>query len=227
MNALITTACPLCTSSTVAEFYQDKRRCYLRCDNCNLTFVPEKYFLSEAEEKTEYDLHLNSPDDQGYRNFLNRLANPMQDMLPQNSHGLDFGSGPGPTLSVMFEEAGYKMTTYDKFYANRPERLEQHYDFITATEVVEHLQHPQQTLDQLWQSLKPNGYLGIMTKLARDRTAFADWHYKNDLTHVIFFSHATFVWLAAKWHAELIFIGQDVIILRRSAIISPNADNTR
>ncbi len=208
------TVCPLCKSSGVKEFFQDKRRRYQRCDQCQITFVPEDYFLSETAEKAEYDLHLNSPNDQGYRKFLNRLALPMQQLIPPQSDGLDFGSGPGPTLSVMLEEAGYRMAIYDKFYANIAERLQQHYDFITATEVFEHLKSPQKTLNQLWQCLKPNGYLGIMTKLVRDRDAFAKWHYKNDLTHIIFFSRETFIWLAEQWHAELTFIDNDVIILR-------------
>jgi len=214
MDALNKTVCPLCKSSKIKEFFQDKQRRYQRCDQCQLTFVPEEYFLSEIAEKAEYDLHLNSPNDQGYRNFLSRLALPMQQLIPPQSHGLDFGSGPGPTLSVMFEEAGYRMAIYDKFYAAIAERLQQRYDFITATEVVEHLKSPQKTLNQLWQCLKPNGYLGIMTKLARDRDAFAKWHYKNDLTHIIFFSRETFIWLAEQWHAELTFIDNDVIILR-------------
>jgi len=215
-NKLAKTTCPLCASSDTRNFFQDKQRSYLRCDNCNLTFVPKKYFLSEAAEKAEYDLHLNSPTDQGYRRFLSRLLIPLQKLLPSKTHGLDFGSGPGPTLSVMFEELGYKMTIYDKFYANLPECLTQHYDFITATEVFEHLQQPHNALNQLWQALKPNGYLGIMTKLVRDHAAFTNWHYKNDLTHVIFFSHKTFNWLAAQWHAEVTFIDNDVIIIKRN-----------
>lgn len=215
MNALNKIACPLCASRAVEEFYQDKRRSYWRCEQCKLTFVPEEYFLTPKAEKAEYDLHLNCPADQGYRKFLSRLLLPMLDILPPQSHGLDFGSGPGPTLSVMFEEAGRKMTIYDKFYADIKERLELRYDFITATEVVEHLHAPGKDLDQLWQCLKSDSYLGIMTKLARDRDAFARWHYKNDLTHVAFFSRETFIWLAAKWDAELTFIGQDVIILRK------------
>ncbi|MCF6175848.1 MAG: class I SAM-dependent methyltransferase [Victivallaceae bacterium] len=213
------TVCPLCISSAVKDFYQDKIRTYLCCQNCNLIFVPQEYFLTETAEKAEYDLHRNSPADQGYRKFLSRLFIPMQELLSPASHGLDFGSGPGPTLSVMFEESGHSMDVYDKIYADIPERLEQRYDFITATEVVEHLQTPKKSLEQLWQCLKPDGYLGIMTKLARDREAFANWHYKNDLTHITFFSRKTFIWLAEKWHAELKFIGKDVIILRRSAMI--------
>ena len=215
-NKLAKPTCPLCASSDIRNFFQDKQRSYLRCDNCKLTFVPKKYFLSEAAEKAEYDLHLNSPTDQGYRKFLSRLLIPLQKLLPPTTHGLDFGSGPGPTLSVMFEELGYKMTIYDKFYAHRPECLTQHYDFITATEVFEHLQQPHNTINQLWQALKPNGYLGIMTKLVRDHAAFTNWHYKNDLTHVIFFSQKTFSWLAAQWHAEVTFIDNDVIIIKRN-----------
>jgi SAM-dependent methyltransferase len=216
MNRLAKTICPLCASSDIIDFFQDKQRNYLRCDNCKLTFVPKKYFLSEIAEKAEYDLHQNSPQDQGYRKFLSRLLIPLQKLLPPQTHGLDFGSGPGPTLSVMLEELGYKMTIYDKFYANLPERLMQRYDFITATEVFEHLHEPRTTLNQLWQTLKPNGYLGIMTKLVRDHTAFANWHYKNDLTHITFFSHQTFSWLAAQWQAEVTFIDNDVIIIKRN-----------
>ncbi len=54
-----------------------------------------------------------------------------------------------------------------------------------------------------------------MTKLTLDRKAFARWHYKNDLTHVCFWSRATFEWLAARWQADLAFIGNDVILLEK------------
>ena len=74
-------------------------------------------FLSPKEEKSEYDLHENSSDDPGYRRFLARLFDPVSHQLAPNSYGLDFGSGPGPTLSVMFEEAGHSMEIYDPFFA--------------------------------------------------------------------------------------------------------------
>ena len=46
-----------------------------------------------------------------------------------------------------------------------------------------------------------------MTKLVRNQEAFAKWHYKNDLTHVCFFSRATFEWLSDQWQADLEFFG--------------------
>ncbi len=206
--------CPLCRASDVSEtYYQDGHRDFCLCRTCSLVFVPPVLFLSANDEKAAYDLHQNSPDDQRYRRFLSRLFLPMQERLAPGSRGLDFGSGPGPTLSVMFEEVGHSMAVYDHFYAKDPSVLEQPYDFITATEVVEHLHHPRQELDRLWALLKPGGLLGVMTKLVRDREAFSCWHYKNDLTHVRFFSRPTFEWLAVQWHAELTFAGDDVMLL--------------
>ena len=67
-------------------------------------FVPRSYHLSAADEKAQYDLHENDPNDPGYRAFLDRLAGPLDKRLAPHSHGLDFGCGPGPTLSVMLEE---------------------------------------------------------------------------------------------------------------------------
>lgn len=166
-------------------------------------------------ERHEYDLHINSPEDEGYRHFLNRLLEPMNATLPPGSSGLDFGSGPGPTLSLMFKQAGHRVSIYDKFYAPDSTVFEQPYDFITATEVVEHLQQPITELERLWHCLKPGGVLGIMTKLALDRERFAHWHYKNDLTHISFFSRESFEWLSLHWEADLQFIANDVILLHK------------
>ena len=55
-----------------------------------------------------------------------------------------------------------------------------------------------------------------MTKLVRDRTAFARWHYKNDPSHVCFFSEGTWRWWALRHGAELEIIGADVILLNRT-----------
>ncbi len=207
--------CPLCKKSECKVFFQDSHRNYFQCPTCCLIFVQPDQFLSADDEKAEYDLHENIPDDPGYRKFLSRLFVPIQERIEADSCGLDFGSGPGPTLSLMFEEAGHLMEIYDKFYAENPLVLENQYDFITATEVVEHLHDPQAILDRLWKCLKVGGWLGIMTKLVNGENAFAQWHYKNDLTHVCFFSCETFRWLAGRWQADLVFLDKDVILFNK------------
>ncbi|MBE9157741.1 class I SAM-dependent methyltransferase [Nodosilinea sp. LEGE 06152] len=190
-------------------------RAYYRCDRCKLIFVPPGHFLSPQAEKAEYDLHQNHSQDLGYRRFLSRLTNPLIDCLQPQSQGLDFGSGPGPTLSVMLEDAGHRVALYDLFYADNAAVFDRQYDFITATEVVEHLRQPRLELERLWRCLRPGGVLGLMTKLSRDDAAFAGWHYKSDRTHICFFSRQTFEWLAARWQANLTILGQDVILLRK------------
>jgi hypothetical protein len=115
----------------------------------------------------------------------------------------------------MLAEAGHHVELYDCFYAPDRSVLARRYDFITATEVVEHLHRPGEELHRLWALVRPGGYFGVMTKLVLDREAFSRWHYKNDPTHVSFFSRPTFAWLAEQWGAGIEFIGQDVIIFTR------------
>ena len=207
--------CPLCSGYFVADYPIDQNRSYLHCSTCSLVFVPSDEQLSPADEKAVYDQHQNTPDDSGYRKFLSRLTVPISERVKPQSRGLDFGCGPGPTLSVMMEEQGHQMALYDIYYADYPQALEQQYDFITSTEVVEHLANPRQELEKLWALIRPGGYLGLMTKLVKDRHSFTNWHYKNDPTHISFFSVATFNYLAELWNANIEFIGADVIILRK------------
>jgi SAM-dependent methyltransferase len=212
--------CPLCQSNDFEDYCTDKQRDYLLCPVCHLVFVPHQQFLSRDEEKARYDEHQNSPTDTAYRNFLGRLFIPLSRHLKPGSEGLDFGSGPGPTLSIMFEEAGYKMSIYDYFFAHNPAVFNKHYDFITATEVVEHLHQPAEELNKLWNCLKPGGWLGIMTKQLVSRQAFNNWHYKRDLTHVCFFSRKTFHWLSHEWHAPVEFIGKDVVLFYKQDVLN-------
>jgi len=208
--------CPLCGSDESSAYHQDKTRSYRLCNCCNLVFVPPEHHLSPIEEKANYDLHDNQPDDPGYRNFLGRLFEPLAERIPVGAKGLDFGCGPGPTLSVMFKEAGHDVALYDAFYQADEAVFDDRYDFITLSEVAEHLSQPGPELERLWNCLKPGGWMGIMTKRVIDQEAFARWHYITDPTHVCFFSDRTFQWLAERWSAaDMVFVGKDVVLFNR------------
>jgi 2-polyprenyl-3-methyl-5-hydroxy-6-metoxy-1,4-benzoquinol methylase len=206
--------CPLCNDSQIIDFHRDKKRDYWRCTNCYLVFVNSDQQIDLEAEKAIYDLHQNQPNDLGYRQFLSRLAEPLLAQLKSPKNGLDFGCGPGPVLAEMLTEAGHTMTVFDLFYANHPERLDSVYDFITCTEVVEHFRNPQREFQRLFSLLKPQGHLAIMTKLVIDAEAFGRWHYKNDQTHISFFSRETLQWLAKHYQAELNFFANDVAIFK-------------
>jgi len=208
-------ACPLCGALALAPFARDARRVYLQCRRCSLVFVPPAQHLTADAERAHYDLHRNSPEDPRYRRFLARLADPLMARLPPPARGLDFGSGPGPTLSVMLAEAGYSMAIYDPFYAPDTAPLGETWDFICATEVVEHLFAPGATLALLWRQLRPGGWLGIMTKLADDPESFASWHYKKDPTHVCFFSRATWAFWSQRCGTRPEYVGDDTVLFRK------------
>ncbi len=208
-------ACPLCQTQQVEHYHSDKCRSYWHCQQCDLVFVDKTQQLSCDDEKAIYQQHENGPEDEGYRRFLNRMAVPIQQRLPKGSKGLDFGCGPGPTLSLMLEEQGYQMSVYDLYFADHPKVLQQSYDFITSTEVFEHLAGPKTELERLLAILNPGGYLGIMTKRVLNPEAFSRWHYKNDQTHITFFSENSFHWLAQRYGLELEIVDNDVVLLRK------------
>ncbi|MBD3376328.1 methyltransferase domain-containing protein [candidate division KSB1 bacterium] len=207
--------CILCKSTDIFNFHQDDTRPYLRCNTCKLVFVPAKYWLSEKDEKAEYDLHRNDPSDKGYQRFLSRLSKPLIARLGPHKKGLDFGCGPGPALYLLFEKEGHEIDLYDPFYYRDKSVFENNYDFICATEVVEHLKDPHQVFATLFTILNPRGWLGIMTKLVIDQQAFSTWHYKRDMTHICFYSRETFRVIASRYHAHIQFADKDVILLRK------------
>lgn len=212
--------CPLCGDTNIAPYHRDQVRDYLNCRICNLVFVPPAQHLSRADERACYDRHDNRPDDPDYRRFLDRLFTPLKRRLAPNAHGLDFGCGPGPALAQMFEGAGHTVALYDPYYAPDASVLSARYDFITLSEVAEHLAEPGRELDRLWDLLAPGGWLGIMTKRMRDQAAFRTWHYINDPTHIAFFSEATFQWLTGRWSsmgapATLVIAGGDVVLIEK------------
>jgi hypothetical protein len=209
-------ACPLCNTNPKLAFLSDAEREYYRCSCCDLIFVPREYHLSEIDQRARYDSHNNDPDDPRYRNFFNQLLVPLLAILPSNSYGLDFGSGPGPTLSLMLEECGHKVDLYDKFYAQNDAVFQNRYDFITVTEVVEHLPNPLKDLEALVKILQKGGILAIMTEIISPQLDFTNWYYKNDPSHVCFYSEKTFLYLANLLGLEIVTLSERVIILRKS-----------
>ncbi len=209
------TSCPLCHCKRVGVYHTDDTRRYLRCGSCRLVFVPERFWLSIEDEKAVYDLHRNDPLDQGYRRFLERLCTPLLERLETGQRGLDFGCGPGPALSLMLREHGHHMDLFDPLYHDNPEVFSKTYDFICATEVVEHLRRPGHIFAILFAMLRKGGWLGIMTKMVLNREAFSHWHYIRDLTHICFFSRDTFEYLSDRFGARIHFVGDDTVLFEK------------
>ena len=196
--------CPLCCSEPIREFAVVDSKIYWRCDVCHLTFLSSESYLSPDDELARYLLHENSPEDCRYRQFLSRLTDYLIPKLQPGAKGLDFGSGPGPTLSVMLEEAGFPMAIYDPYFAPDTRPLEQTYDFIACTETVEHFYQPTVEFDRFDRLLRRDGWLGIMTEMLASDEDFANWWYHREPTHVCFYKQETMTWIANQydWRVE-------------------------
>jgi hypothetical protein len=206
-------ACPLCGADDAALYLEEREQTYWRCGRCVLIFLSPVAWLDAPAEKARYDLHRNDPADRGYRDFLSRLMDPLLARVAPGSEGLDFGSGPGPALSVMLAERGRPTACYDPFYARDESVWARTYDFITATEVFEHLRHPAEEIDRLFSALRPGGWLAVMTSPPPPIEKFRNWHYKRDATHVCFYSRETFEYIARRWDAMPEYFDHGVVLL--------------
>ncbi|MCP4411330.1 MAG: class I SAM-dependent methyltransferase [Gammaproteobacteria bacterium] len=208
--------CPLCKNNKInKDYHSDKLRQYYQCLSCQLVIVPKQFHLSEDEEKALYDIHQNNPEDLGYRQFLSRTIDPLLIRLSQqkkeDQEGLDFGCGPGPVIREIAKEDGITVYNYDPIYYPFPELLKDKYDFIIMTEVIEHVSKPLLLLNLLASLMKSNATLAVMTKRVSSQERFKNWHYKNDPTHICFYSMETFSWIASKFKWQLEEVDKDVV----------------
>lgn len=196
--------CPLCRSADVAADAEAHGRSWFRCASCALTFLHPAQHPDAEAERAHYGTHENDPQDAGYRRFLARLSVPLVARLPAGAEGLDFGAGPGPALAAMLREQGFRMRIFDPVFAPDAAVLERAYDFITATEVVEHFFRPREEFDRLDGMLRPGGWLGVMTGVRQEDRSLSSWRYARDPTHVCFYAPATLEWIAGHygWRIE-------------------------
>ena len=209
--------CPLCRGE-IEHFLHIDTKDYFRCPTCALRFVDPAAWPNPDAEYAHYLHHENHVDDPGYRRFLSRLAEPLLERVAPGSRGLDYGCGPGPALAAMLREAGHDVAVYDPFFAPDDEPLTRTYDFVTCTEVAEHFHDPAAEFERLVSLLKPGGVLGVMTCFQTEDARFANWHYRKDPTHVVFYQMQTIRWIAEKFGFSVRLPVKDVAILFRSGM---------
>lgn len=195
--------CPLCDHQDAGPFAGVHGRRYLRCGACLLTFLHPGDRLGPEAERAHYETHENDPADPGYRSFLRRLADPLLARLEPGMEGLDYGSGPGPALSVLLREEGFETANYDPFFAPDARLLDRTWDFVTCTETAEHFFDPGTEFRRLKRLLRRPGRLAVMTRLLGDDAGFEAWWYTRDPTHVSFYRSETLEWIATAHEWEL------------------------
>ena len=202
-------------NSQAEETFATNGRTYSRCGSCGLVYMDEHDRLDASDEKKRYSFHQNSIDDEGYVKFLGRVIDPAMDYLSAGMKGLDYGCGPNPVLAQIIRDKGIECDFYDPFFYPKCD-LGAKYDFIFATECFEHFFSPSHELDRICTMLNTDGKLCIMTEFLPENTDFCDWYYKNDPTHVCFYSKKTFEFICKKFNfKELYNDNHRVVILKK------------
>lgn len=192
------TLCPLCMTSHDNRIVSGAdHRTYYLCSQCSLIFADSCHLLPPEEEKQHYATHENHIDNAGYVSFLNQLLEPLLPYLRSDMRGLDYGSGPGPTLSQLVKHHGMDCDDYDPFFTNTP--LNPPYDFILATECFEHFHRPADEMKRITEWLKSGGLLGVMTEHWTTLEQFHHWYYTKDPTHVCFYHANTLDYLCRQY----------------------------
>jgi hypothetical protein len=208
--------CIVCNHEASKSFQTSDTRTYWECKYCLAKFLDPSLYIESSIEKKRYLEHDNRVDDEAYRSFLSRLANPLQNKISVGDKGLDFGCGHGPALADMLQIDGFQVDLYDPFFFPDKKIFSKKYNFITCTETAEHFHNPYQEFNTLDNLLVPGGWLGIMTCFLTTDEAFESWYYRRDPTHVTFYCEKTFEVIASQrnWHYEI--ASKDIVLLQKS-----------
>lgn len=211
--------CPLCHKE--AEwFLQSRQRDFFLCAECGYIGVPPAQHLPEDLEISRYLEHDNNLANEGYVRMFEEKLDLIARHCPGADTVLDFGCGYEPVLKTLLERRGYRARVYDRYFFPDWDPARR-FDLVISTETFEHLHQPAAAVDRVLTVLNPGGHLAVMTRLyperegRPDRAAFADWYYKNDPTHIGFFSLRTFAWIASSRRLRRVFHNEkDFVILK-------------
>lgn len=208
-------SCPLCEVPGPFERVMDIRKRWHRlCGRCRLLFVEDEFLPSAAEERARYAKHQNGPHDAGYVAFLRQAVTAALPWLERGMRGLDYGCGHTPTLNGLLAAEGLECAAYDPFF--HPGLPAGPFDFLFATEVVEHFHHPGLEWRKMADLLRPGGRLAVMTAPWEDLDHFRTWGYASDETHVCFYRPETFAWIRAAFGFDALESGNPRVFLMRS-----------
>lgn len=205
-------SCPLCHSNINKPFYINDNATFYKCGVCSLLSKSAQDFPSPTEEKERYLYHNNNPSDNGYQEFVSPIIKAIERDFSKESKGLDFGAGTGPVVSKLLSEKGFSVTLYDAFFYPNEAALNTRYDYIFCCEVIEHFHSPNEEFSLLKNLLKPNGKLYCMTSIYDSSINFENWYYKNDVTHVVFYTETTLNWIQKKFDYSSVEIKDRLIV---------------
>jgi hypothetical protein len=203
--------CIFCGNSEILRRRLSIRE-YGQCLSCGGFFLEAVSHLSPPEEKKRYAQHNNSLENRGYAAYLESFIDmccsfpQIREVLPGKIRTvLDYGSGPEPSLAKLLSDRGFNVRISDPFFAPEAVISDGEADMITCLEVAEHFKHPVEEFQTMSRYLRLGGFLAVGTHLIESQGKpeenldfFRSWWYRQDLTHVSFYTEQSLLFVAEK-----------------------------
>ena len=229
--------CPFCGGTHLSECTRasEKKaggyeRRIFRCvppSGCGGFFVSRECFLSVQKQKERYLLHDNSLANAGYRSFLKDFA----DTALNQSRALlgappatifDYGCGNGALIELLQTNkkdfllpADTEIRGWDPLFAPAAQPFPGGADLVLCLEVAEHFENPAEGFAGLSRACKRGGVLAVRTLFAPEtEREFKSWWYKEDPTHVSFYTQKALTLCAKDAGFELCGIYNNCSIFR-------------
>ena len=133
--------CLICNNPNPTITFEQRtkklERNHYKCQICDCIFVPTKYHLNKTRQIQRYQEHNNDPTDPRYRKFLSKATIPLLKQVNKGAVGIDYGSGPGPTISPMLQEHGLKTVNFDPIFVRESPLRPYNFKSYTCREKIE------------------------------------------------------------------------------------------
>ena len=174
--------CPACRASANIQIGTKNSFFMLNCRNCHSIYSSH---LPIGEDTEDYDAYYTEANLKVPEFVLDRLSEIVEGFQPYFTHGrfLDIGFGAA-TLMQTAEKKGWKVTGaevskpaveharklgFEVFHGdlNEAKYPDNHFDVITASEIIEHCPQPEILLNEVIRILRPGGLFWATTPSAK------------------------------------------------------------
>lgn len=137
------------------------------------------------------------------------MHNAFQNYLKSNAYILDYGCGRGFWVNKLNEEGFKNIYGYDPYYRPNAEALQNKYDLITCTEVIEHDYDIVKTFNKFNAMLHVGGVLLVSTDVTDEMDEVSENYYTCPrVGHVMLYAKETLAYLANQTGFSLIYMGR-------------------
>lgn len=211
--------CRICDTQS-AIFFGDSRTFY-KCPVCGLIFTDE--FAGGEEAEKHYKGQWTNADADFWRGQVDGLLGVIGRYRNRVGKVLDFGSGSGD-ITKEFQARGIDATPLEPMIHGylKDQSYRHKFDVVVGVEVIEHLPNLLEELKVIDRFLSDDGIMIFTTILtntfiesANAADVFKAWWYKDDRTHVSFFSNQSIAKLAEICGYGADVYGEQLFVLKK------------